>query len=266
MAPLFVTRVLGKYDVHYFQCQGCGFVRTEQPYWLDEAYSDAIAVTDTGILARNQSLAAKLACLLYFAFEPSGFFVDVAGGYGILTRMMRDYGFDYRWDDTRCPNLVARGFEAVENAGSAAAVSAFEVIEHTTDPREFVAESMRRFGAPLFIFSTITYSSSQPPGPDWWYYSPVTGQHISFFHNRTLTRLAQQLGLSFYSHGGVHIFTAEPLRNGWLASLFTSPLARALAEIVRFRMGSRTWRDHLQIVASLDQSARSINESSRAET
>ena len=36
------AKVLQKYNVDYFQCSNCGFVQTEEPYWLDEAYSEAI--------------------------------------------------------------------------------------------------------------------------------------------------------------------------------------------------------------------------------
>jgi hypothetical protein len=36
--------VLGKHDVAYFRCRGCGYVQTEEPYWLTESYSEAIRV------------------------------------------------------------------------------------------------------------------------------------------------------------------------------------------------------------------------------
>jgi hypothetical protein len=247
MAPLFTARVLGKYDIQYFHCPTCGFVRTEQPYWLEEAYSAAIAVTDTGILQRNWALAAKLACTVFWCLDARAAYLDVAGGYGILTRLMRDYGFDYYWEDLLCSNLLARGFEA-DKAGTAfAALSGFEVIEHTVDPVEFVSDAMTRHDCRTLIFSTITYSGPQPPGPDWWYYSPMTGQHISFFHQRTLQKIADRLGLSFYSSGSVHIYTSRRLRNRWLLPALHSPLAYLLAQGVRLRMGSRIWSDHTKL-------------------
>jgi hypothetical protein len=49
MRSAFRHTVLRKYDVQYFQCGGCGFLQTETPYWLDEAYSSAIVTADTGI-------------------------------------------------------------------------------------------------------------------------------------------------------------------------------------------------------------------------
>jgi hypothetical protein len=252
MSPLFAARILGKYDVQYFHCSVCGFVRTERPYWLEEAYSAAIAVTDTGILQRNWALAAKLASTVYFCIDPRAAYLDVAGGYGILTRLMRDYGFDYYWEDKYCSNLLARGFEADKAPAPFAALSGFEVIEHTVDPVEFVSDIMARHRCRTLIFSTVTYTADQPPAPDWWYYSPMTGQHISFFHLRTLQRIADRLGLAFRSSGGVHLFTDRPLRNGWMFPLLNTPLAYVLAQAIRWRMGSRVWADHTRLSIRAD--------------
>ena len=52
MSSLFFERaqVLRKYRVQYFRCQHCGFIQTEEPYWLEEAYTTAIAMQDVGIM------------------------------------------------------------------------------------------------------------------------------------------------------------------------------------------------------------------------
>ncbi|MEJ2506837.1 MAG: hypothetical protein P8Y81_11315 [Ignavibacteriaceae bacterium] len=50
---VFSATVLQKYDVKYFHCPECGFLQTEEPYWLDEAYSSAIGAEDTGLIALN---------------------------------------------------------------------------------------------------------------------------------------------------------------------------------------------------------------------
>src|ERR1700721_2998341 len=47
------TEVLRKYCVRYFRCESCGFMQTEAPYWLEEAYSSAIAKQDVGAMERN---------------------------------------------------------------------------------------------------------------------------------------------------------------------------------------------------------------------
>lgn len=46
-------RIMGKYDISYYRCPACGFVQTEEPYWLDESYSSAIADSDIGLIGRN---------------------------------------------------------------------------------------------------------------------------------------------------------------------------------------------------------------------
>jgi hypothetical protein len=249
-----VQTVLAKYSAQYFHCAKCGFVRTEQPYWLEEAYSDAITVTDTGVLQRNWSLSAKLACLLYTCVDPAGAYVDVGGGYGILTRMMRDYGFDYYWEDKFCANLVARGFEATAAGKPFTAMSGFEVMEHTVNPVVFLEEIMHRYKCRTFVFSTVPYSGNGPPRADWWYLSPATGQHISFFHIRTLQYIADRLGLAFHTSGGLHLYTDRRLRNSHMFPLVASKLAYVLAQAVRLRLGSRTWKDCMTLSDRLTRS------------
>ena len=108
---IFTAEILHQYKIKYFFCDNCGFLQTEEPFWLNEAYSNAIADTDTGIVARNLSISKKLTCILYFLFNKEGKYLDVAGGYGLLTRMMRDIGFNFYWQDVYCQNIFAEGFE-----------------------------------------------------------------------------------------------------------------------------------------------------------
>ena len=64
MNPIFTGKILQKYNVQYFQCPKCGFISTEKPYWLDEAYSDAIADSDTGYVYRNLDFAKRISRIL----------------------------------------------------------------------------------------------------------------------------------------------------------------------------------------------------------
>ena len=86
MKLAFSADLLLKHEVSYFSCPQCGLLQTEKPYWLDEAYDKAIAVADTGLARRNISLAVRLTSFLYFELNPKGAYLDVAGGYGTLTR------------------------------------------------------------------------------------------------------------------------------------------------------------------------------------
>ncbi len=48
-----------KYEVQYYRCPECYFAQTEDPYWLDEAYQNALNLSDTGLLFRNKMLLIK---------------------------------------------------------------------------------------------------------------------------------------------------------------------------------------------------------------
>jgi hypothetical protein len=243
----FQAKILKKYDVGYYHCSNCGLLQTEEPYWLEEAYGNAIADADTGLVQRNLYLSKLLSSLLYFAFDPKGKYVDVAGGYGMLTRLMRDAGFDFYWSDKYCENLLARGFEA--DAGMPyTAITAFEVMEHVPDPLSFVAESMAQNKSRTMIFSTELFEGVPPKPESWWYYTFETGQHISFFQRKTLQAIARKLGLHCYSSGFLHMFTDKKI-NALGYRLMANPVSgRALSLVPKLSMESKTMTDHLDMM------------------
>jgi len=245
---LFRARLLKKYDVRYFLCETCGLIQTESPYWLKEAYSSAIADNDTGLVARNLETAAKLSGLLYFCFNPNVRYLESAGGYGLLTRVMRDRGFDFRWHDLYCENLFARGFEwdPEMRTPGCGAVTAFEVLEHVLDPADFIRSAMAQAGTRTIIFSTFLYEGEPPQPEQWWYYSLESGQHISFFRRDTLKILADKLGLRIYSHGSLHVLTESTI-NESIFRICTSRLSAIVDKYVRLRLKSKTFDDHSQM-------------------
>jgi hypothetical protein len=248
---LFAFRaiVLRKYEVEYRQCKECGLLQTEEPYWLGEAHSEAIAVADTGLIMRNLSISARLASLLYMKFNARGSYLDVAGGYGVLTRLMRDIGFDYYWIDEYCKNLMARGFEANKAKKPFTALTAFEVIEHIYDPIAFIRNQMDDYRCRTMIFTTELYGSL-PPSREWWYYSFGTGQHISFYNSKTIAKIAERIDLNFYSLHGLHILTDNELKIDPFLYLATSRLAPIFAFLIRRKLGSLTLTDHDKFLGS----------------
>lgn len=254
---VFTQRVLGRYDVAYFLCPGCGLLQTETPHWLDEAYSHAIADTDTGLLQRNLEHARFLNLVLQAAFEPGGRFVDVAGGYGVLTRLLRDRGFDAYRTDKYCANLFAIGHEPFDGL-QAQALFAFEVLEHVSEPLAFVRDEFARYGCGSMVLSTLTFNGNAPP-PGWWYYSLESGQHVSFYQPRTLQRLASQLGCEYTRiHDGLHLFMAQPLAP-WLRRALRSRRLRGWLESwfwARRCLPSLTLSDHEQARQQLQAAAR----------
>lgn len=210
LQQIFEAEVLRKYTVKYYCCDQCGFIQPEEPYWLQEAYESPLNTEDTGILKRNEYFRSKLALLLLDLFGTKGRYLDYGGGYGVFTRMMRDIGFDYYWQDKYAQNLLARGF--THQDGTYQALSAFEVFEHLTDVHAEVDEMLSY--SDTIIFSTLLHEKGKIPEKNWWYYAFNHGQHISLYTQKSLELLAASKGLNFYTNGiHLHMFTRKRYSN-----------------------------------------------------
>ena len=247
--PQFKSTVLNKFEVQYFKCYQCDFLFTEDPNWLKEAYSSAINITDTGILDRNLRFSKTVSVLIYFLFNKDGKFVDYAGGYGIFTRLMRDIGFDFYWQDLHCDNLLTRGFEyKPELYKDIELLTAFEVFEHLVNPMEEI-ETMLSISKNI-VFSTVLLPDQVPKPEDWWYYGFEHGQHISFYSLKTLKYIAAKFNLNFHTATGLHILTNKKIN----LRLFKQILKLSnygLSLFVRKNMKSRTWNDYLLLKRNL---------------
>jgi hypothetical protein len=238
--PLFTKTVLGRLDVAYFQCAACGLTQTEEPSWLDEAYASPIASADTGLLVRNLGARSRVAAFLHSMGVRDEACLDVAGGYGLFVRLMRDAGFSFHWSDPYAANLFARGFEWSPGRGAPRAVTAFEVLEHWARPRaEFRA--LAALG-PEWIITSTELHPGPAPSPDWHYLVPETGQHIAFYRPDTLAWLGRDAGYPHVAAGPFYqIFSRRPVpRLRWRAALAWGP---ALYPAVRRLRGSFTVAD-----------------------
>lgn len=194
------AKILNRHDVDYFRCRVCGFVQTEEPYWLNEAYDDAISLADVGLVQRNLRRVPIVTTLIGAFFRANGKFIDYGGGYGLLVRMMRDTGFDFYRSDRHCVNLLARGFEAdLEGDGTYELLTAMELFEHLVDPIGEI-ERMLEYSRSIF-FTTLLLPDPAPQSGDWWYYVPDQGQHISFYTRKSLGVIAEKFGLTLVSDG-----------------------------------------------------------------
>ena len=151
---VFKAQVLGKYDIQYYQCPNCLFLQTENEYWLNEAYESSMNISDTGVMTRNIMLALKSSLVIHFLFDRKGKFLDYAGGWGILTRLMRDIGFDFYWYDPYTKNELARGFEG-KLKDKYEVLTIFEAFEHFQDPHK---ELKRYFHSQIQLSSQQLFS------------------------------------------------------------------------------------------------------------
>jgi hypothetical protein len=242
---IFTSKILKKYDVKYFKCDNCGYLFTEEPFWLEEAYSRSINLSDTGLLDRNIYFSKVLSVLIFFCFDRNGSFLDYAGGYGVFTRLMRDVGYNFYWHDPYTQNLFANGFEKDLKFNSRfELLTAFEVFEHLVNPKEEL-EKMLGFSNTI-IFSTELMPQEIPEPKDWWYYGFNHGQHISFYTEKTLNTLANQFKLNYYNVDEIHILTKRKFNNSVLI-LMKKLRNYGLFQIVKKVVKSKTFSDHLNI-------------------
>jgi hypothetical protein len=205
------------------------------------------------LVGRNTQIAQTLASLLYTAMPSRGRgrYLDAAGGYGMLTRLMRDNGFDFYWADAHCKNLLATEFGYGSDLGECEAVTAIEVMEHLVDPVGFVDETLRHARSSTLIFTTNLYQGAVPQPDAWWYYTFATGQHIGFYTQKTLQTLGKRLGLRFSSANGLHLLSSHSLNVTRIRWATQRRVAQLFVPWIRYRLGSKTVSDHEAILRSI---------------
>lgn len=209
--PFGSARIMNRYDIEYFRCPDCGFIQTEKPYWLEEAYQDVIIDTDVGLVARNEKYATLTSLILRYLYPEVTRCVDYGGGYGMMTRMLRDRGHDFRHFDPYCDNLFAKGFEVSESDAKFETLTAFEVWEHMADP---IAEIERMDSmADHWILSTHVVPDDCPKPGEWWYYALEGGQHVSLWTHEALSVVASRYNRHYIPlRDGLHIMSSKPIR------------------------------------------------------
>ena len=164
----------------------------------------------------------------------------------MLTRLMRDKGFDFYWSDKHATNLFAQGFEHKDGA-TYDGVTAIEVLEHTEDPMVFLSSLSQLSPSRTVIFTTELCASPPPSPEEWWYYGLSTGQHIAFFQERTLEAISARLGVRYMRAGALHVFSAQ-LPSTVLARVASSRLSVFVDFLARKRLGSKVVTDHELVV------------------
>lgn len=205
---VFKTLVLRKYDVGYYSCTACGFMQTDPPFWLEEAYQNPINLSDTGIIVRNQRQSRITTSLIVLFFNRKEKFIDYAGGYGLFTRMMRDIGLDFYWSDPYTKNILAKNFE-IEIGKKYHLATSFESFEHFENPKEELEKILKI--ADNIILSTELLPDPIPNVTDWWYYGVEHGQHIALYRKKSFIQLAKQYNLHYYQADNFHLLTKDEI-------------------------------------------------------
>lgn len=232
---LFTARILNKYDINYYRCNQTGFIQTQEPYWLPEAYSSAITKLDIGLPHRNIYLANRLSPLLLNHFNNKGTFLDYAGGYGLFTRLMRDSGFNFYHTDQYCQNLFAENFDLKDlpEGSRFELVTAFEVFEHLPNPVSEI-KAMLKFSDNLLFSTELQPEAKIKKVEDWSYFATETGQHIAFYNQKTLQAIADELGYNFYTDGKfVHLFTKNKFPQDMLVAKRDGFLLRKAKKLIK---------------------------------
>lgn len=220
------AKILTRYDIEYFQCPVCGFVQTEEPFWLNEAYAEAINRSDVGMVSRNIMLAKISQVVISLFFDRDARYIDYGGGYGLFVRLLRDAGFDFYYYDKHCSNLFAKTFEADDSGkGPFELLTAFEVFEHLINPHEEI-EKMLDYSKNI-LFNTLLVPRNTPHPDAWWYYGLDHGQHISFFTLQSLTEVAKKHRLNLYSNGTwLHLLTPKCISSALFHAVSRYKIAR----------------------------------------
>ncbi len=239
--------VPSSYEAEIAHCPVCDFLFITVPVWLSEAYAEPINTTDTGYVTRNIYLSRKTLILFFLLFGKKNTFVDYAAGYGVLVRLMRDYGLNFLWSDPYTENLFSKGFEFnASDHNKISAVTCFECFEHLANPIEDI-DNMLSISDTL-LFSTRLKDIDVIPEADWSYYGWNHGQHVSFYSEKSLQKLADIYNLNFYTdHANLHIFTKKKLPKHILK--FADILAKMQTDVIlRKYLGSLTEADQKMLI------------------
>jgi 2-polyprenyl-3-methyl-5-hydroxy-6-metoxy-1,4-benzoquinol methylase len=208
---LFEKTILNKYNTGYYKCDSCGFIQTDEPIWIKEAYSNVITSTDIGLLNRNVYLVKELKKIIDSCFPEAKVMLDYAGGYGVFVRLMRDEGYNFYRQDVYCENIFAKTFDIADaKKEKFDIVTAFEVLEHFVNPIQEIEKVLAY--ADTAIFSTVLVPENEKELNNWWYLATETGQHVAFYTPKALLHIAKKYNRNYYCrNGNLHVFTSKKL-------------------------------------------------------
>ena len=207
---LFKVMIQGENCSELNSCSKCEFAFYPDQSWINQSFSDDLNSLDVGAADRTVISADYLSVMLKSQKLSHGKFLDYGGGYGLLSRIMRDRGFNFENFDPFTRQIFPTSGLRMNNSLDQKydAITLIEVALHFEDPLEEFRRLLQLTNV-LFFTAVLT---DEELDHDWWYLSPETGQHIALFSQKTLATLAEKLGVNLTSDGRFfHIFHRENL-------------------------------------------------------
>lgn len=221
---------LGVYGIPvvYKRCPDCRFIFTNdfdhftESDWSSTIYNDRYIDVDPDYALRRPILSAGLIASQFSKRDIVG--LDYGGGSGVMAGHLRKQGWTYDAFDPFGQTSLTPGL-----VGSYNLCSAFEVIEHLTDPAEAMKAilDMCSKDRVMLVIGTNVHDRfvTDRSRLSWWYAAPRNG-HISLFSKEALRRLGARFGLDYASFGISTHFLSRGWTPGAVATMAVAGKAR----------------------------------------
>ena len=111
------------------------------------------------------------------------------------------------------------------------------MFEHLENPLEEI-ETMFKLSDNI-IFSTVFTPDDIKEFDNWWYVSPLIGQHIAFYDFKTLQYLANRFGKNLYSNKvNLHFFSSKKIDSSIVNKIFEVN-SKSLFQKIRTTIGNK---------------------------
>ncbi len=206
-AKQFEALVLKRYKVSYYKCENCGSLQTEEPFWLNEAYTDPVSHFDSDYLDRGIRVAELVLAMWRILGLPVNVpILDFGAGIGISTQRLRDYGLNSFALDKHTKNIFNPRLEWLGENHPRIIIAA-EVFEHLPNPRNDLLDIFS-LSADFIIATTYLYNNQKE---DWAYIGLDHGQHVFFYTAKAMQIVAGRFGYKILLLGNVMLFYRRPI-------------------------------------------------------
>jgi hypothetical protein len=201
--------------VYYYHCLNCAFtfapelMAWNKTQFEQNIYNDEYGRVDPDYLEARPANNATSVFENFSAFYGKSRHLDFGGGNGLMSKMLREKG----WDSTSYDPFVNTDVK-LEDLGKFDFITAFEIFEHVSDVHGLI-QSLTRLMHPqsVVLFSTLISDTDIHINQrlNWWYASPRNG-HISLFSKKSLALLAGSVNLQCGSFNSVahYLYYTKP--------------------------------------------------------